>query len=171
MKLYAYRRPSESRVAPRFVTSSGRLQRVDWDGRAPAVQQSRCRSLAVLECGCWLVPPAPGNAYLVLMEPKLAEPRCKGRLRSLGVSSTMTIKNALVSDRRPRIAGSGAHRDLLLPVEASAEERAAARRSARMQIRLYCVLCGRSTIVARAPARPGRCPTCDGTMLTELDPA
>jgi ribosomal protein S27E len=34
-------------------------------------------------------------------------------------------------------------------------------------IRLFCVSCGRSTEVATAPAKPGRCTHCGGTMLTE----
>jgi DNA-directed RNA polymerase subunit RPC12/RpoP len=33
---------------------------------------------------------------------------------------------------------------------------------------LYCVSCGRSTESPTAPLRPGRCPTCGGTMLLEL---
>jgi hypothetical protein len=51
--------------------------------------------------------------------------------------------------------------------EASAEERAAQRRAARLVLRLYCLACGRSSDVPSAPARPGRCFQCGGTMLVE----
>jgi hypothetical protein len=57
---------------------------------------------------------------------------------------------------------------LHLPDEPSAEERAAQRRAARIVFRLYCVSCGRSSEVAVAPVRPGRCVHCDGTMLVEV---
>jgi DNA-directed RNA polymerase subunit RPC12/RpoP len=52
--------------------------------------------------------------------------------------------------------------------EPSAEARAAERRAARRVFRLYCFSCGRSTESSSAPLRPGRCPTCGGTMLLEL---
>jgi hypothetical protein len=52
--------------------------------------------------------------------------------------------------------------------EPSAAVRAAERRAARRMFRLYCVSCGRSTESPTAPLRPGRCPTCGGTMLLEL---
>jgi hypothetical protein len=52
--------------------------------------------------------------------------------------------------------------------EPSAEIRAAERRAARRMFRLYCVACGRSSESPTAPLRPGRCPTCGGTMLLEL---
>ncbi|HLZ28764.1 MAG TPA: hypothetical protein VKV73_15725 [Chloroflexota bacterium] len=52
--------------------------------------------------------------------------------------------------------------------EPTAEARAAERRAARRVFRLYCFSCGRSTESAAAPLRPGRCPTCGGTMLLEL---
>jgi hypothetical protein len=52
--------------------------------------------------------------------------------------------------------------------EPPAEVRAAERRAARRVFRLYCFSCGRSTESAAAPLRPGRCPTCGGTMLLEL---
>jgi hypothetical protein len=64
---------------------------------------------------------------------------------------------------------SGAHRELELAVESPAEERAAARRAARIVLRMYCVMCGRSENVKRAPAQPGRCQRCDGTLLTEME--
>src|ERR671936_1474719 len=52
--------------------------------------------------------------------------------------------------------------------EPSVEERAARRRAARRMFRLYCFACGRSSEVSIAPARPGRCPHCGGTMLVEV---
>jgi hypothetical protein len=52
--------------------------------------------------------------------------------------------------------------------EATPEVRAAERRAARRVFRLYCFSCGRSTESSSAPLRPGRCPTCGGTMLLEL---
>jgi hypothetical protein len=58
---------------------------------------------------------------------------------------------------------------LILSEEPPAEERAAQRRAARRVFRLYCVACGRSSEVSIAPARPGRCVHCHGTMLVELD--
>ena len=35
------------------------------------------------------------------------------------------------------------------------------------QFRVYCVMCGRSSEVFSATARPGRCTACGGTQLTE----
>ena len=55
-------------------------------------------------------------------------------------------------------------------VEPTAEPRAAVRRAARRIFRTYCVACGRSSEGLSAPARPGRCATCGGTMLVELSP-
>jgi hypothetical protein len=55
-----------------------------------------------------------------------------------------------------------------IDAEPSAEVRAAERRAARRLFRLYCVACGRSSESPTAPLRPGRCPTCGGTMLLEL---
>jgi hypothetical protein len=52
--------------------------------------------------------------------------------------------------------------------EPTAEVRAAERRVARRVFRLYCFSCGRATESSAAPLRPGRCPTCGGTMLLEL---
>jgi hypothetical protein len=52
--------------------------------------------------------------------------------------------------------------------EPPADVRAAERRASRRVFRLYCFSCGRSTESAVAPLRPGRCPTCGGTMLLEL---
>jgi hypothetical protein len=54
--------------------------------------------------------------------------------------------------------------------ELPAEERAAQRRAARRVFRLYCLACGRSSEVSIAPARPGRCVHCGGTMLVEVAP-
>jgi ribosomal protein L40E len=51
-------------------------------------------------------------------------------------------------------------------VEPPVETRAAGRRV----FRTYCVACGRSSEGFSAPARPGRCLTCGGTMLVELSP-
>jgi hypothetical protein len=53
-------------------------------------------------------------------------------------------------------------------VEPTADIRAAERRAARRVFRLYCFSCGRSTESSSAPVRPGRCPTCGGSMLLEL---
>jgi DNA-directed RNA polymerase subunit RPC12/RpoP len=44
------------------------------------------------------------------------------------------------------------------------------RRVPRRVFRTYCVACGRSSEGLSAPARPGRCLTCGGTMLVELAP-
>jgi hypothetical protein len=57
---------------------------------------------------------------------------------------------------------------LTLVDEPSAEERAAQRRAERRVFRLYCFACGRSSDVLIAPARPGRCLHCGGTMQVEL---
>jgi hypothetical protein len=78
----------------------------------------------------------------------------------------MIVENARSLGRK-----NGRHRELDLAEEAPAEQREAERRAARIALRLYCVMCGRSVTVQRAPARPGRCPSCSGTLLTELDPA
>jgi DNA-directed RNA polymerase subunit RPC12/RpoP len=55
-------------------------------------------------------------------------------------------------------------------VEPSADARATERRATRRVFRTYCVACGRSSEGLSAPARPGRCLTCGGTMLVELAP-
>ncbi len=78
----------------------------------------------------------------------------------------MSIENAPKADRR-----NGVHRQPALAEEAPAEQRAAERRAMRTTVRLYCVMCGRSESVERAPAQPGRCSSCDGTLLTEFDSA
>lgn len=52
--------------------------------------------------------------------------------------------------------------------EPPAADRAAQRRAARRVFRLYCLACGRSSEVLIAPAQPGRCGRCGGTMLAEL---
>jgi hypothetical protein len=54
--------------------------------------------------------------------------------------------------------------------EPSAEVRAAQRLAARHVLRLYCFACGRSSTVAVAPVRPGRCEHCGGSMLVEVAP-
>jgi hypothetical protein len=64
--------------------------------------------------------------------------------------------------RRTRVSQLDTH------VEPDAEVRAAERRASRRVFRLYCFSCGRSTESSTAPLRPGRCPTCGGTMLLEL---
>jgi ribosomal protein S27E len=78
----------------------------------------------------------------------------------------MRMENAPNLNRR-----NGLHRELALAEEAPAETRAAERRSVRTTMRLYCVMCGRSETVQRAPAQPGRCSSCGGTLLTEFDSA
>jgi len=78
----------------------------------------------------------------------------------------MTMNNARSVGRR-----YGSHHELDLAEEAPSEQRAAERYAVRMGLRLYCMLCGRSETVQRAPVRPGRCQGCGGTLLTELDPA
>ena len=82
------------------------------------------------------------------------------------MSVTMIIENVQSRGRK-----NGSHREFNLAQEAPPEQRAAERRAARIELRLYCVLCGRSETVQRAPARPGRCPGCGGTLLTEPEPA
>ena len=52
--------------------------------------------------------------------------------------------------------------------EPSAADRAARRRAVRRVFRLYCLACGRSSEVLIAPAQPGRCVHCGGTMLVEV---
>jgi ribosomal protein L40E len=69
---------------------------------------------------------------------------------------------------RCRKCGSLGRLDDLL--EAPAAARAAERRAGRRVYRTYCVACGRSTEGLSAPARPGRCVTCGGTMLVEFAP-
>ena len=64
--------------------------------------------------------------------------------------------------RRTRMSHLDVH------IEPTAEVRAAERRAARRVFRLYCFSCGRSSESSTAPVRPGRCPTCGGTMLLEL---
>jgi hypothetical protein len=61
-------------------------------------------------------------------------------------------------------------RHVLPEEEAPSEQRRAERQAARMHFRLYCFACGRSEIVASPPSRPGRCPNCGGSMLTEVEP-
>jgi DNA-directed RNA polymerase subunit RPC12/RpoP len=56
------------------------------------------------------------------------------------------------------------------PIEPAAEKLAAERRAARRVFRTYCVACGRSSEGLSAPARPGRCAVCGGSMLVELSP-
>ena len=85
-------------------------------------------------------------------------------LRPMFEEFTLPITEAVMTRK------NGAHRELVLEEEPSAEERAAARRAARFRLRRYCVSCGRSDSVQATPARPGRCVTCGGTLLTELDP-
>jgi hypothetical protein len=70
----------------------------------------------------------------------------------------------------PRRARGSRWTPLRLPDEPSAEERIAQRRASRRVFRLYCFACGRSSEVAIAPARPGRCIHCGGTMLVEVAP-
>jgi hypothetical protein len=69
---------------------------------------------------------------------------------------------------RPRRARAAPWATVDLQDEAPAQERAAQRRAARRVFRLYCFACGRSSEVLLAPARPGRCLDCGGTMLVEL---
>lgn len=56
----------------------------------------------------------------------------------------------------------------LLDEPVVAAGRSAQRRAAQRVFRLYCIACGRSSEVVIAPAHPGRCGHCGGTMLTEL---
>jgi DNA-directed RNA polymerase subunit RPC12/RpoP len=67
-----------------------------------------------------------------------------------------------------RCSTCGIRNRLDVRAEPSAAERAAERRAARRVFRTYCVACGRSNEGSTAPARPGRCPACGGTMLVEL---
>jgi hypothetical protein len=78
--------------------------------------------------------------------------------------SVVMTENAHASGRR-----NGARRQLNLAIEAPAEERAELRRAARIELRMYCVMCGRAESVERAPAHPGRCQSCDGTLITEIE--
>src|SRR5207245_1189719 len=60
--------------------------------------------------------------------------------------SVMIVENARSLGRK-----NGSHRELDLAEEAPAEQRAAERHAVRMGLRLYCMLCGRSETVQRAP--------------------
>ena len=60
-------------------------------------------------------------------------------------------------------------RETWLGPEVPAEQRAAERRAALRQFRLYCFSCGRSTTVLNPPRQTGRCESCGGSMLTELE--
>jgi hypothetical protein len=120
---------------------------------------------AVLEYRCWLVP-ALCNANFVLTGPEPSE-SCRSSQAvsgTWGSLSAMMMENARSVGRR-----KGKHREVELVEEAPAEQRAAERHAVRTTVRLYCVMCGRSEIVERAPVRPGRCSSCDGTLLTEFD--
>jgi hypothetical protein len=121
----------------------------------------------VLECRSWLVPLHVVPPYFVLSEPEPSESRRSSQVDSglREVSVAMRIEKVQPAGRR-----NGAHGELELLDEAPAEERAAERRAARIKLRMYCVMCGRSETVLRAQAHPGRCPSCDGTLLTELEP-
>lgn len=68
--------------------------------------------------------------------------------------------------RRPVGRGCASNHVVLLP-EVPAAERVAARRAAERRCRVYCLACGRATEQASAPAHPGRCAVCGGTLLTE----
>ena len=83
----------------------------------------------------------------------------------------MTAESTLEVGEVVKSRGNSVQGELQLAPEASAEQRAAARRAARIQLRLYCLSCGRSETIQRAPVQPGRCLNCGGTLLTELDPA
>ena len=69
---------------------------------------------------------------------------------------------------RPRVGRRSRWTPSPMPPEPSTEERAVQRRATRRVFRVYCVACGRSTDVLVAPARPGRCQHCDGTLLVEV---
>jgi hypothetical protein len=58
-------------------------------------------------------------------------------------------------------------RSVQLITEPPPEERAALRRAARLQLRVYCLACGRSAEVPSAPAFALRCSHCRGTLLVE----
>ena len=60
-------------------------------------------------------------------------------------------------------------REMWLSPEVPAEQRAAERRAQQRQFRLYCFSCGRSTTVQTPPRQAGRCESCGGSMLTELE--
>ena len=82
----------------------------------------------------------------------------------------MSVESILPLSEAVKTRRNGAHREFILEAEPSAAERAAARRAARFQLRLYCFSCGRSETVQKTPVRLGRCASCGGTLLTELDP-
>jgi len=75
---------------------------------------------------------------------------------------------ALKAGPAARCGTCGIRNRLDVRAEPSAAARAAERRAARRVFRTYCVACGRSSEGSTAPARPGRCPACGGTMLVEL---
>jgi hypothetical protein len=78
----------------------------------------------------------------------------------------------LLDDGAPPQLEPRQHRSRWSPIhlqaEPGAEERTAQRRAAKRVFRLYCFACGRSSEVSIAPARPGRCSQCGGTMLLEV---
>jgi hypothetical protein len=77
------------------------------------------------------------------------------------------VDDAVADPFQPRVRRTRvSHLDV--QEEPPAEVRAAERRAARRVFRLYCFSCGRATESAAAPLRPGRCPTCGGSMLLEL---
>lgn|SRR5438552_11459871 len=90
------------------------------------------------------------------------EPEDEAATRSLGPAVGEDLPALEPRARRTRVS----HLDV--QDEAPADVRAAERRASRRVFRLYCFSCGRSTESAAAPLRPGRCPTCGGTMLLEL---
>jgi rRNA maturation endonuclease Nob1 len=92
------------------------------------------------------------------------EPRAGSRCATCGgPKSERAVRCARCSSR--------GQRRVALDEEPSAEERMTERRLSRTHYRLYCYSCGRSAPVDSPPARPGRCASCGGTMLTELDPS
>jgi rRNA maturation endonuclease Nob1 len=75
--------------------------------------------------------------------------------------------------RCARCAGRGRGRGPRLQplvVETTVDLGMAQYRPVRNDYRLYCYSCGRSAPVASPPRRPGRCTSCGGTLMTELDP-
>ncbi len=78
-------------------------------------------------------------------------------------SIRQSVGEELLAPLEPRI-----RRTRVSHAEVQEERPAQPRPAARRVFRLYCFSCGRSTESTAAPPRPGRCPTCGGTMLLEL---
>ncbi|MDQ6671077.1 MAG: hypothetical protein M3069_10050 [Chloroflexota bacterium] len=93
------------------------------------------------------------------MQRPAVEPENEGATPSM----RQPVGEELSRPAKPRV-----RRTRLSHAEVQEELPALLRAPSRRVFRLYCFSCGRSTESTAAPPRPGRCPTCGGTMLLEL---